>query len=131
MTKTNLNLQALVSTISTLRSDQGCPWDKKQTPDTILKHLKSETEELVAAIKNNDTENTCEELGDVLYILIMIATYYKETDLFDFSDVIQQVNEKLIRRHPHVFAGKTYKDEADLDRQWQEIKSMEKQKKLV
>jgi tetrapyrrole methylase family protein/MazG family protein len=131
MTKTNLNLQALVSTISTLRSDQGCPWDKKQTPDTIVEHLKSETEELIAAIKNNDTENTCEELGDVLYILIMIATYYKETDLFDFSDVIQQVNEKLIRRHPHVFAGKTYKDEADLDRQWQEIKSIEKQKKLV
>jgi len=131
MTKTNFNLQTLVNTISTLRSDLGCPWDKKQTPDTILKHLKSETEELIVAIQNNDTNNTCEELGDVLYVLIMIATYYKETDVFDFSDVIQQVNEKLIRRHPHVFAGKTYKDEADLDRQWQEIKSMEKQKKLV
>lgn len=131
MTKTNLSLQALISTISTLRSDHGCPWDKKQTPGTILEHLESETEELIAAIKNNDIENTCEELGDVLYILIMIATYYNETDLFDFSDVIQQVNEKLIRRHPHVFAGKTYKDEANLDRQWQEIKSMEKQKKLV
>ena len=131
MTKTNSNLQALVDTISTLRSDQGCPWDKRQTPDSILKYLKSETEELITAIGNNDTENTCEELGDVLYILIMIATYYNEKGIFDFSAVIQLVNEKLIRRHPHVFAGKTYKDEADLDRQWQEIKSMEKQKKLV
>ena len=131
MTKTNSNLQALINTISTLRSDQGCPWDKRQTPDSILKHLNSETEELITAIENNDTENTCEELGDVLYLLIMIATYYNEKGIFDFSTVIQTVNEKLIRRHPHVFAGKTYKDEADLDRQWQEIKSIEKQNKLV
>lgn len=131
MTKTNSNLQALINTISTLRSDQGCPWDKRQTPDSILKYLNSETEELITAIENNDTENTCEELGDVLYLLIMIATYYNEKGIFDFSTVIQTVNEKLIRRHPHVFAGKTYKDEADLDRQWQEIKSIEKQKKLV
>ena len=131
MTKTNSNLQALINTISTLRSGQGCPWDKKQTPDSILKYLNSETEELITAIENNDTENTCEELGDVLYLLIMIATYYNEKGIFDFSTVIQTVNEKLIRRHPHVFAGKTYKDEADLDRQWQEIKSIEKQKKLI
>ncbi|MFT5727868.1 MAG: tetrapyrrole methylase family protein/MazG family protein [Desulforhopalus sp.] len=131
MTKTNSNLQALINTISTLRSDQGCPWDKRQTPDSILKYLNSETEELITAIENNDTENTCEELGDVLYLLIMIATYYNEKGIFDFSTVIQTVNEKLIRRHPHVFAGKTYKDEADLDRQWQEIKSIEKQKKLI
>jgi len=128
MTTTNHNLQVLVDTISTLRSDHGCPWDKKQTPATLLKYLQAETDELVSAINNKDIENTCEELGDVLYILIMISTYYKESSAFDFSDVIQQVNEKLIRRHPHVFAGKTYENEADLDRQWQEIKAKEKQK---
>lgn len=128
MTKTNQNLQALINTISNLRSDQGCPWDKKQTPDTLTKYLESETRELIAAITNKDIGNTCEELGDVLYILIMVSTYYEETDVFDFSDVIQKVNEKLIRRHPHVFEGTPYKDEADLDRQWQEIKAKEKQK---
>ena len=128
MTKTNHNLQALIDTISNLRSDQGCPWDRKQTPDTLLKYLQSETEELISAIKNKDAGNTCEELGDVLYILIMVSTYYSESEVFDFSDVIQQVNEKLIRRHPHVFEGKAYIDEADLDRQWQEIKAEEKQK---
>lgn len=128
MTITNRNLQALVDTISSLKGDHGCPWDKKQTPDTLTRYLQSETDELVSAIKNKDIENTCEELGDVLYILIMISTYYKESRAFDFTDVIQQVNEKLIRRHPHVFAGKSYKDEADLDRQWQEIKAKEKQK---
>jgi len=128
MTITDHNLQVLVDTISALRSDHGCPWDKKQTPATLLKYLQAETDELVSAINNKDIENTCEELGDVLYILIMISTYYKESSAFDFSDVIQQVNEKLIRRHPHVFAGKTYENEADLDRQWQEIKAKEKQK---
>lgn len=128
MTKSNQNLQELVDTISNLRSEQGCPWDKKQTPDSLLRHLNSEIEELIAGIIKKDTDNICEELGDILYILIMIATYYKETNRFDFSDVIQQVNQKLIRRHPHVFAGKQYKDQADLDRQWQEIKAKEKQK---
>jgi uncharacterized protein YabN with tetrapyrrole methylase and pyrophosphatase domain len=128
MTITNRNLQTLVNTISSLKGDHGCPWDKKQTPDTLIRYLQSETDELVSAIKNKDIENTCEELGDVLYILIMISTYYKESSAFDFTDVIQQVNEKLIRRHPHVFAGKSYEDEADLDRQWQEIKAKEKQK---
>lgn len=128
MTYTNQNLQQLFDTISTLRSDRGCPWDIKQTPSTLKKYLEAETTELLTAITNDDTENTCEELGDVLYILIMVATYYKERKVFDFADVMQRINEKLIRRHPHVFAGKTYKDEADLIRQWQEIKAQEKQK---
>lgn len=128
MTYTNQNLQQLFDTISTLRSDKGCPWDKKQTPSSLIVHLQSEVLELISAITNDDTQNTCEELGDVLYILIMVAMYNKERRVFDFSDVIQQINEKLIRRHPHVFAGTPYKDEADLDRQWQEIKAREKQK---
>lgn len=130
MTHTNQNIQQLIDTISTLRSDKGCPWDKKQTPTSLITHLESEVAELIAAITNGDMQNTCEELGDVLYILIMIAMYNKERNVFGFSDVIQQVDEKLIRRHPHVFAGTPYKDEADLDRQWQEIKAWEKQKNI-
>jgi len=128
MTYTDQNLQQLIKTISTLRSDKGCPWDKKQTPTSLIKHLTSETSELISAISNGDTENTCEELGDVLYIILMVATYNQERNIFDFSDVLRQINEKLIRRHPHVFEGKPYEDEADLDRQWQEIKAQEKQK---
>ncbi|MFT5699311.1 MAG: tetrapyrrole methylase family protein/MazG family protein [Desulforhopalus sp.] len=128
MTHNNQNLQQLIDTISTLRSEKGCPWDKKQTPTSLIKCISSETAELISAISNGDTENTCEELGDVLYNLIMVAVYNKERNLFDFSDVIRQINEKLIRRHPHVFAGKAYKNEAELDRQWQEIKAQEKHK---
>ena len=128
MTYINHNLQQLIDTISTLRGKKGCPWDKKQTPTSLITHLESEVVELISAITNDDTRNTCEELGDVLYILIMVAMYNEERNIFDFSDVIQQINEKLIRRHPHVFAGTPYKDEADLDRQWREIKAREKQK---
>ncbi|PHR29354.1 MAG: nucleotide pyrophosphohydrolase [Desulfotalea sp.] len=128
MTYTNQDLQQLLETIVKLRGHNGCPWDKKQTPLSLVKYLEAETVELVSAITNDDAENTCEELGDVLYILIMVSICNKERDAFGFSDVIQQVNEKLIRRHPHVFAGTTYKDEADLERQWREIKAREKQK---
>jgi uncharacterized protein YabN with tetrapyrrole methylase and pyrophosphatase domain len=128
MTKTNQNLQTLSETIFTLRGSKGCPWDSKQTPSSLLKYLESETAELVAAINNEDIDNTCEELGDVLYILMMISSYHSERGKFDFADVISQVNEKLIRRHPHVFEGKTYKNDADLEQQWREIKAREKQK---
>ncbi|BHH83212.1 MazG nucleotide pyrophosphohydrolase domain-containing protein [Desulforhopalus sp. 52FAK] len=100
----------------------------KQTPSSLIKYLESETAELVAAINNDDDNNTCEELGDVLYILLMITSYQSEQGKFDFTDVITTVNEKLIRRHPHVFAGKTYENQEDLDRQWREIKAQEKQK---
>lgn len=128
MTLTNHNLHMLSKTITTLRGVNGCPWDIKQTPSSLIKYLESETAELVTAINNDDDDNTCEELGDVLYILLMISSYQSEQGKFDFSDVISTVNEKLIRRHPHVFAGKTYKNQEDLDRQWREIKAQEKQK---
>lgn len=128
MTKNNLNLHPLSETISALRGPDGCPWDIKQTPSTLIKYLKSETEELISAITNEDPDNTCEELGDVLYLLMMITKHHDERGTFTFSDVIAQVNAKLIRRHPHVFAGKRIESQEDLDRQWQEIKAQEKQK---
>lgn len=128
MTENNLNLQPLSSTISALRGPDGCPWDKKQTPSSLLKYLEQETEELITAIKNGDTQNTREELGDVLYLLMMITQCHQEHGDFDFSDVISEVNSKLIRRHPHVFAGKPIRNQEELDRQWREIKAREKQK---
>ena len=128
MTINNSNLQSLQKTISALRGVDGCPWDKKQTPPTLIKYLEQETQELIDAITNSDNPNICEELGDVLYLLMMIAQCHYERGDFDFTDVISGVNAKLIRRHPHVFAGKTIKNQEDLDRQWREIKAREKQK---
>lgn len=126
MANNNTELQTLFDTIITLRGDKGCPWDKKQTSRTLSRYLLSETTELIAAIDNNDANNTCEELGDVLYILIMIAEINREQGLFDFNDVIREINTKLIRRHPHVFAGQPYESEEQLAAQWQAIKALEK-----
>lgn len=128
MTKINSNLQSLSETISSLRGPDGCPWDRKQKPTTLIKYLTSETDELISAINNEDSDNTCEELGDVLYLLMMITEHHSERGRFNFSDVITGVNEKLIRRHPHVFAGKKINSQEELDKQWREIKAQEKQK---
>ncbi len=116
----------LLDTIHTLRGDQGCPWDRKQTCKSLKKYLQSECEELLAAINNDDHDNLREELGDVLYLLIMIADINKDLGFFEFNDVIESVNAKLIRRHPHVFAGQTYENEEQLTAQWLAIKAKEK-----
>ncbi len=121
-----MNLQILLDTINTLRGKQGCPWDRKQTCTTLTKYLQSECDELLEAIKNNDHDNIREELGDVLYLLIMIADINKDQGLFEFKDVIESINSKLIRRHPHVFAGQPYENEEQLAAQWQAIKAKEK-----
>ena len=131
MTQACFELQTLIETIRTLRSTGGCPWDRKQTSLSLLKHLRSECDELHEAITGGDSLNTCEELGDLLYIIIMISEINKDLDNFGLSDVLRNINEKLIRRHPHVFAGVTCENEEQLAVQWQSIKAEEKRKKSV
>lgn len=131
MTNTDKLLQPLLTTIKALRADNGCPWDKKQTSQSLVKYLCSEFNELLEAIDSDDTENICEELGDLLYILIMYAEIHASLDKFSLRDVITQINEKLIRRHPHVFAGKPYESEEQLSQQWLEIKAEEKKKNNI
>lgn len=121
----------LITTIKTLRGTKGCPWDKQQTSTSLLKHLTSECEELIVAIQNEDHVNTCEELGDLLYILIMISEIHNDHGAFGFSDVIKDINQKLIRRHPHVFAGLPYENEEQLAVQWEAIKAEEKKKNTL
>ncbi len=82
------------------------------------------------AIKNQDYPNICEESGDILYLIVMISEISRENGEFHFPDVVRLINQKLVRRHPHVFAGKSYENEEDLIRQWQQIKAEEKKKNL-
>ncbi len=124
-------LSDLLDIIKTLRGEKGCPWDKRQTSSSLLKHLKSECEEVVLAINNDDHVNICEELGDLLYLIVMISEIHNDQGQFKLSDVIRTVNEKLIRRHPHVFAGQPYENEEQLAAQWQAIKAEEKKKNTV
>lgn len=131
MTKNNTTLQSLIVTVQSLRGDNGCPWDKRQTPLSLIEHLTSEATELVRAIENDDPENVCEELGDLLYIIVMIAEINRGLDNFDLTDVLTKINSKLIRRHPHVFAGTFYENEEQLAEQWESIKAAEKKKNSV
>jgi len=131
MTNCTHELHELISTIKTLRGKNGCPWDKRQDSLSLVKYLQSECEELVRAIRNDDHVNICEELGDLLYLLVMFSEIHSDHGNFQLSDVIQTVNKKLIRRHPHVFAGGTYENEEQLAAQWEAIKAMEKKKNTV
>lgn len=126
-TKT-LQIDNLISVIKILRGKNGCPWDKKQTADSLIKYLKEEVTELIDAISADDTANAREEIGDVLYVLIMITEIYSDKGCFSLNDSIENITGKLIRRHPHVFAGKEVTDENELRKQWENIKRLEKKK---
>ena len=122
------SLNNLLETITTLRSENGCPWDQKQTPQSLKKYLHEEVDELIEAINNDDHENISEEIGDVLYVIAMIAEYYRERDAFSFGDCIATIDRKLIRRHPHVFENVTSLSEDELRAQWEKIKKGEKKR---
>jgi uncharacterized protein YabN with tetrapyrrole methylase and pyrophosphatase domain len=118
-----LHLQEIVAT---LRGERGCPWDIRQTPETMTRYLLEECEELVEAITQKDEGAICEETGDVLFILAFLISIYTERNQFTASDVFSRIIEKMIRRHPHVFAGQQVSDEQALREQWQRIKLQEK-----
>ena len=119
----------LVETFAILRGPNGCPWDKKQTHETLVKNMREESEELIAAIEKKDTENMKEELGDVLLQVLLHAQIAKEEGLFTIEDVMQGLYDKLHRRHPHVFGdhAKAASPEEALA-VWKEMKKKEKAK---
>ncbi|MBE4581954.1 nucleoside triphosphate pyrophosphohydrolase [Vibrio navarrensis] len=106
--------------------ENGCPWDRKQTFDSVVPHTIEETYEVVDAIYKQDWSNLKEELGDLLFQVIFYSQIAKEQGLFDFSQVVETVNEKLTRRHPHVFAEQEFTDEAELNANWEAEKIKEK-----
>ncbi|MCD6521184.1 nucleoside triphosphate pyrophosphohydrolase [Candidatus Calescamantes bacterium] len=117
--------EKLVWIMEKLRSDEGCPWDRKQTNETLLPYLIEETYELVDSIEKNDREEIKEELGDLLLQVIFQAQIAKEKGWFDIYEVIENLCEKLIRRHPHVFGEKRIKSAEEVLKHWEKIKSEE------
>ena len=97
--------EQLLGIIAELRSDHGCPWDRAQTHESMIKCLRDECEEVVEAIEKKDDENLCEELGDVLLQVLMHAQIASEEGRFTMEDVVNGLASKMIRRHPHVFGG--------------------------
>ncbi|NNN45845.1 MULTISPECIES: nucleoside triphosphate pyrophosphohydrolase [Vibrio] len=106
--------------------EHGCPWDRKQSFASIVPHTIEETYEVVEAIDKQDWPNLREELGDLLFQVIFYSQLAKEQGLFDFSAVVETVNEKLIRRHPHVFSNLQFTDSAQLAANWEAEKAKEK-----
>ena len=121
-------LQRLVEVMNTLRSPGGCPWDAEQTHESLLKYLLEESYEFVDAVQSGSRVDMREELGDVLLQVYFHARMAEEhpTDPFSIEDVAQGIADKLIRRHPHVFAGVEVRDSQEVLENWEEIKKKEK-----
>lgn len=116
----------LVGIIARLRAPDGCPWDRKQTHESLKPNFVEEVNEALDAIDNSDMDNLCEELGDVLLQIVLHAQIAAENGEFTIDDVIQGVSEKMIRRHPHVFGNIKIADVDEGLDLWEEIKRREK-----
>ena len=123
MTKTKDSFEKLFTTIKTLRSPGGCPWDLEQTPKTMREPLLEETYEAIDAISEDDFPHAMEELGDVFLNTLMISFMNEQAGNFTVQDVLENVNDKLIRRHPHVFGEQSdVKTPKEVLKQWDNIK---------
>ena len=120
------NTDALFQIIRRLRGEDGCDWDRQQNAESMWKCLAEEVYELEEAITKNDVANICEELGDVLFQLLFIIEIYIEKKKFSYKDVTSQIASKMVRRHPHVYGDAVVESKSQLDRQWEEIKALEK-----
>jgi len=120
-------MKKLLDVMSALRDpDSGCPWDIKQTLKTIIPYTLEEAYEVADAIEKDDMHALKSELGDLLFQVVFYAQIAKEQGEFEFNDVVDAISEKLIRRHPHVFADAQYADDAVLNEAWEKAKAAER-----
>ena len=118
--------ERLVEIMARLRAPGGCPWDREQTFDTIKPYLLEETYEALDAIDARDWRGLAEELGDLLLEAVFFAQMASEERKFSIADSLDSINEKLVRRHPHVFGAGDAKTADDVKKRWEEIKADEK-----
>lgn len=119
--------EELLNIVAELRGEHGCPWDKAQTHESLIKCLQEESGEVIEAIQKKDDENLCEELGDVLLQVLMHSQIAAEGQRFTIGDVVDMLAKKLVRRHPHVFGDqKALTPEEELA-SWEAVKRMEKE----
>jgi tetrapyrrole methylase family protein/MazG family protein len=114
--------QGLYDTVVRLRAPDGCPWDREQTPPSLRGDLIEETYECVEAIDEGESAHICEELGDIFLLATMLSYMHQEEGKFSVADSLKAVTEKLVRRHPHVFAGVKVKDSGEVLDNWAKIK---------
>jgi MazG family protein len=119
-------MDELKTTMARLRGPGGCPWDQEQTHATLVRCLIDEVSELIDTIDRGDYPHMREELGDVLIQIVFHACIAEEGGHFNFDDVAREINEKLVRRHPHVFGSGKLETSAQVLAQWEVIKAGEK-----
>ncbi|HEY9617856.1 MAG TPA: nucleoside triphosphate pyrophosphohydrolase, partial [Microcoleaceae cyanobacterium] len=120
-------VQRLVEVVAQLRSPQeGCPWDLAQTPQSLIPYVIEEAYETVDAIQMGHPQAICEELGDLLLQVVLQAQIASEAGQFSLAEVAQQISDKLVRRHPHVFDDLEVESMDELHRNWEQIKAVEK-----
>jgi MazG family protein len=116
----------LLKVMEKLRSPEGCPWDRKQTYQTLKRYLAEECAELMDAVDDEDPEGMCEELGDILMNVVFNAVIADEKGHFHFRDVLESIIAKMIRRHPHVFGDASVESADEVKLVWEDIKKAEK-----
>jgi len=121
--------QRLLNIMDKLRLE--CPWDKKQTNETLRYLTIEETYELADAILEKDSDAIMKELGDLMLHIVFYAKIGSENQSFDIADVLKNINEKLIRRHPHIFSDVQVRDEEDVKANWEKIKMTEGRKSVL
>jgi MazG family protein len=120
------HFQRLCDIVARLRAPDGCPWDREQTNDTLLPGLIEEAYEVAGAVRARDSQNLREELGDLILLAVMHSQIAAESGRFNISEVLHDVTEKLIRRHPHVFGESGVRDTDGVVKLWEAIKREEK-----
>ncbi len=121
------NITDLLATMARLRDpENGCPWDLEQTYDSLTAHTLEETYEVIDAVDRGDMVDLKDELGDLLLQVVFYAQIASEEGHFDFNDVVETINDKLLRRHPHIFGDQTAETPEEVTKIWDAVKKAEK-----
>src|SRR5215469_3466858 len=127
MTEAERAITALIDLMARLRDpENGCPWDQKQTFATIAPYTIEEAYEVADAIEKGEPQKIRDELGDLLFQVVFHARMAEERGWFDFASVARAIHDKLVRRHPHVFAGASVGSAEEQTRSWEELKALER-----
>src|SRR5256886_4199908 len=121
--------EKLVALQKRLRAPNGCPWDREQTHSTLRTYLIEEAYEVLDALESGEDAKFAEEMGDLLLQIVFHSQIASEEGRFTVSDVIREVHDKMVRRHPHVFGANRAKDSAEVLKNWEQIKARERRKK--
>ena len=121
----------LVEIIKKLRSPEGCPWDREQTPDSLIPFMIEEVYEVIDALDHRNDRDLVKELGDVMLHVVFQAVLAEEDNRFTVRDVLRHINHKMISRHPHVFSNRIFDSEEEIHSYWEKKKKTEGRKRLL